>query len=95
MQAKCRWGSTLVAVRCSVQDCKKDARLFCYEHPDEGYFCALHRHRHTQSINRKNAEMDSRPRDLAKEVRSAANLEDLPNVMNGGLIPEGANLVGS
>jgi hypothetical protein len=83
-----------VAVRCAFPGCQKSARLFCLEHPDEGYFCALHRHRHTNSINKKNAEMDSKPRELANEERLAGDLEDLPIINDGG-VPEGVNHVGS
>jgi len=65
MPARCFWEYTPGPGRCAVLGCAKEAHLFCNEHPDEGYFCGRHRSQHTQSVSKRNAERDSRPRELA------------------------------
>lgn len=61
-----------------VPGCPRSAHLVCHEHPDEGYFCGRHRSAHTRSVAKRNAELDSRPRESADGELRLENLEDLP-----------------
>jgi len=93
MQRKCWWDSGRVGPRCSVRGCVKEARFLCAVHPEDGYFCNRHRSEHTAMVDRRNAELDSRPREDAEKSSFEEFIEDLPEVMKRDVIREGAGFV--
>jgi hypothetical protein len=93
MQTRCLWELAPAFARCAVGDCPRDARFFCQEHPSEGPLCATHRRDHTRSVAKRNAQLDSRPRDAVLTLKPIKSFGDLLAAVNGGLIREGAPLV--
>jgi hypothetical protein len=90
MQAKCYWQAAPESHPCAVSGCPRGARLFCPDHPDEGYFCGRHRSAHIRSVARRHAELDSRPREPGPAGREAQDLEDRAGAMGKELTPEAA-----
>jgi hypothetical protein len=92
MQTRCLWRGAPAPGKCGVGDCPRDARFFCQEHPNEGPLCATHRRDHARSVAKRNAELDSRPRDAVLTLKPSESFEGLLAV-NVGLIREGSLLV--
>ena len=93
MQVKCWWEAAPTPGRCVAPGCPKEARLSCHEHPEEGNFCSKHRSIHTRSVAKRNAELDSRPREPARARRQVQNLEGLTRAMNKEQTPEATGVV--
>ena len=93
MQLRCLWEEAPAPGRCSVGDYQREARLFCQEHPSEGLFCTMHRRNHTRSVTKRNAELDSRPREEVLTLKPIESFEKLLTAVNGRLIREGSPLV--
>lgn len=93
MQVKCAWDISTAPSRCAVPDCPKEAHLFCHDHLEEGYFCSRHRSTHTRRVAKRNAELDSRPREAEPAERLAQSLVDLSAAVTNKLMPEVVRLV--
>lgn len=93
LQLRCRWESTAKDGECAVLGCPKEAHQVCHEHPEAGLFCSRHRAQHTQSMARRMAEMDSRPREPEQTSLRADGGEAPPSSATTGIIQEGARLV--
>jgi hypothetical protein len=96
MRQKCWWESTHDTFRCAVLGCPNTARFTCHAHREEGYYCKPHRSEHRERIARRDAELDSLPREhfiqeLARTIGFVEDCEDSPKVMSERL--EGARLV--
>src|SRR5579862_6467931 len=83
MLVKCWWETTSSPVKCASPGCPRRAHHVCHLHPEAGTFCILHRSQHTREVARRNAELDSRPREEAAPTSSRpAKKIDLPRVLN-------------
>jgi len=77
MRRNCFWESSLnVGPRCAVQGCLREARHACRTHPSDGYYCGMHRAVHGARIDRRNAELDSRPRSPIRVSPAKVSLEE-------------------
>jgi hypothetical protein len=66
--------------------------MVCREHPSDGHFCGKHRREHIRTVAKRNAELDSRPRERANE-RPVQNLAYLLRAASAGVRMEAARLV--
>jgi len=93
MQLRCSWEQAPAPGRCAVGDCSREARLFCREHFSEGLFCTRHRRIHSQAVAKKNAELDSRPRDVAPTPKPIERFVNTLAAVTGRQILGGSPLV--
>ena len=93
MKVRCLWEVAPEFGACTVSGCPKEARLVCHEHPEESNYCSRHRSIHTRSIAKRNAELDSRPREPARARRLVQNLQYLPGALSKEMMSEAARLV--